>query len=74
VNRLSHRPGAQQRALLGAGAVDLGGGQPAAARPKRQPRRKAILRLRPGDRPGDLDRIACGRGPVKELRRGSAPG
>jgi hypothetical protein len=62
-----HQPGANERAILGAGAVDVRGRELPRARAKREPRRKAVLSLAAGYLPRDLDRIV-GRGrPVKKL-------
>ena len=75
VDRHSHHPGAEQRALLGAGPRDVGGGQPAAARAEGQRARVDVLRLRAARSPG-RSRPGSSRGgrPVEQLRGGARPG
>jgi hypothetical protein len=45
VDGLSHRPRAQQRTFLGAGAIDVVGRQTPGSRPKRELRCPRLLRL-----------------------------
>ena len=69
VDRLAHHPGAQQRALLGAGAVDVGGGQTTGAGPEGELRRPRFLGLdRPGGT-GDVGGAGECDGPGERLRR-----
>jgi hypothetical protein len=74
VRRLAHRPRPQEGALLGAGAVDVGGGQALVARAERKPARARVLGLDARDLPRDVGGMRGRARAVQKLRGGpSAP-
>jgi hypothetical protein len=74
VDGLSHRPGAQQRALLGAGAIDRVGGQAPRSRPKGELRRARLLRLDGARLADNVDRMADRPRPMESLCRRAPTG
>ena len=73
VDRHPHHPGAEQRALLGAGPLDVAAVSLPAAGAEGERARVDVLGLGAGDRPRDLGGIGRGERPVQELRGGADP-
>lgn len=70
----AHAPGPQQRALLGAGTVDVRRRQRSRAGPKRKPCRPGFLRLDRARGAGDVGGVPQAGRPMKPLRGGAQPG
>jgi hypothetical protein len=72
VHRAAHRPRPDDRSLLRAGAVDVGGAKAPASSSEAQAAGAEVLSLDARGEQGDVMRAPDVRGPVEELRGGAA--